>query len=129
MYMYFKYLLNQQNTTIDINKLCHVKLSEKVYLKGCESKKIRIQKVTFQARKDLLCRKLGPLTRKCTLMAFRLQAVCQQFQQLGHPFAGNMSLFEQLHYPVIGYITPFERMLFLSQEKISQTKLAVTKIS
>ena len=62
--------------------------------------------VTFQARKDLLSRKLGPLTRKHTLTAFRLQAVCQRFQQLGHPFAGNVSLFEQLRYPFIGYITP-----------------------
>ena len=53
--------------------------------------------------------------RKRTLTAFRLQAVCQRFQQLGHQFAGNM--------------TPFEQMLSLSQEKISQTKLAVTKIS
>ena len=95
------------------NEPCHVKLSEKVYLKGCESKKIRIQKITFQARKDLLCRKLGPLTRKRTLMAFCLQAVCQRFQQLGHPFAGNVSPFEWLryiNYLFIGYITPFERM-------------------
>lgn len=50
-------------------------------------------------------------------------------EQLGHPFAGNLSPFERLRYPFIGYINPFTNAINPTQEKISQTKLAVIKIS
>ena len=35
------------------------------------------------------------------LMAFRLQAVCQPFEWLGHPFARNINPFELLSHPLI----------------------------
>ena len=43
----------------------------------------------------------------CFHMAFRLQAVHQPFEWLGH-------LFERLREPLVGNINPFERYLLLS---------------
>ena len=42
------------------------------------------------------------------LMAFRLQAVCQPFEWLGHPFARNINPFELLRHPLIKNIKLFE---------------------
>ena len=60
------------------------------------------------------------LTWKPTLMAFRfhmafrLQAVCQPFERLGHLFARNISLLEPLCETFLGNINPFKRYLLLS---------------
>ena len=43
-------------------------------------------------------RHLWPLTWKCTLMAFRLQAVCQPFERLCYLLAIKINLFEQLRH-------------------------------
>ena len=59
---------------------------------------------------------LWPYTGKRTILAFcfqtafRLQAVCQPFNQLGHLFARNARLFEQLRHPFVGNINLFEQL-------------------
>lgn len=62
---------------------------------------------------------LWPPTQKCTLMASRfqivfcLQAVCQLFEWLDHPFIWTVSLFERLVYPFVRNISPFVYMAAL----------------
>ena len=52
------------------------------------------------------------------LMAFRLQAVCQPFEWLGHPFARNINPFELLRHPLIKNIKLFERLSHLFIEGV-----------
>ena len=59
--------------------------------------------------KDILA-KMWPLARKCTLMAFRLQAVCQPFKPLGYPLARNINPFERFRHPFVGNINLFKRL-------------------
>ena len=61
-------------------------------------------------RTVVLFKHLRPLTRKPTLTAFRLQAVCQLFEWLGYPLARNINLFERFCHPFVANINPFQRL-------------------